>query len=49
MNALLGWEMEALWYKIVQNILNQFPGAQTEEPTHQRPRGSELLFCFDVG
>ena len=33
----------------MQDILNQFPGAQMEEPIHQRPCGAELLFCFDVG
>ena len=33
----------------MQDILYQFPGAQMEEPTHQRPRGAELLFCSDVG
>ena len=32
----------------MQNILNQFPAAQMEEPTQQQPRGAELLFCFDV-
>ena len=33
----------------MQDILNQSPGTQMEDPTHQRPRGAELLFCFDVG
>ena len=32
----------------MQNILNQFPGAQMKQPTHQQQRGAEPLFRLDV-
>ena len=48
MNVPFDWKMFVLWFQIVQDILSQFPMAQMEEPTHQGPRGAELLFCFDV-